>query len=452
VSTNLLGTRAVAQFPMRPFSSVRRGWHRGLAFFVGFSMQFDILIGGGGEGASATGGFGYRLIDFVALGTVALLAVHAFAPRRILSVGVYTVVVLALFAMPTMGADSRTSILSYHYMLYSLSALYVVAILNQAPVLDRFCWGLTIGLVATVPVFIIQDSSYAPQLLELGLTPGYTPEFAGIVRDTPRFAGLWGHPNEAGHVAALSAAAAGYLALVRRQLAPLVIVAACLLAVFYYSWSRGGLMVGGAILALPLLIAGGRASLPRLAIMCAILAAVFVVALQFDFVAARFGDDANGADNLADRLASVWAGVRVVLANPFGMSFETFLSAVGSESGGVLSPHNGFIFFGGIFGLLPLVVLLVTFTANLLRVRSPIDVFFALFTLQVTLSFLFEQLPGSYSYALPICLIGARAFVRTPTGGDLLVRLPPVRLATDRERPAGDGAHRTASGLEARYW
>ena len=82
------------------------------------------------------------------------------------------------------------------------------------------------------------------------------------------------------------------------------------------------------------------------------------------------------------------------------------------------SPHDGFIFFGGIFGLPPLALLLAAFVAGF-RVRNETDIFFALFTAQVTLSFLFEVLPGSYSYAFALCLIGAKAFIRTPIGREL---------------------------------
>ena len=59
-------------------------WRQALSFAFGFSIQFDVLIGGGGQGASATGGYGYRLIDFLSVVAVGLLTIHCFNPKRIL--------------------------------------------------------------------------------------------------------------------------------------------------------------------------------------------------------------------------------------------------------------------------------------------------------------------------------------------------------------------------------
>jgi O-antigen ligase len=402
---------------------------RGLAFLFGFCIQFDVFIGGSGQGASATGGYGYHLIDFVALGTTCLLGIHAlvpvrdermnsFIPYRILPIALYGLIVVSLFVLPAQSVDPRTAILAYHYMLYSLAALYLAVIVNDVGALEQFCWGLIIGLLATVPIFIAQDSVYASKLIEWGLTPGFAQEF-GDIRGLPRYSGLWAHPNEAGHAASLAAAAGAYFALVQRRFWAVALVSAGLIAVFYYTGSRGGLLCGGAILAIPFVIARGKVTLLRFIVMSAILVVSLALAAQLDFVASRFGDDPNATKNVSDRLDSILSGLQLLLTHPFGMSIYEFISSVGSASGGVESPHNGFIFLTGVFGVLPLIVVLAAFASNLI-IRDEVDVFFALFTVQISLSFMFEQLPESYSYAFPLCFVCARAFVRTRTGSPLL--------------------------------
>jgi hypothetical protein len=56
-----------------------------VAFLVGFGIQFNVLIGGGGEGVTAIGGFGFRLTDFMSAGAIALLCIFALRPNRIMA-------------------------------------------------------------------------------------------------------------------------------------------------------------------------------------------------------------------------------------------------------------------------------------------------------------------------------------------------------------------------------
>jgi disulfide bond formation protein DsbB len=440
LSLDLSAAKAIQRASTEQISVAQRRsslWKLSLAFFFGFCIQFNILIGGSGERALTTGGYGYRLIDFVALGAVGLLGIYSFTSRRILSLAVYGLIVGVLFAASALSSDPRTAILSYHYVLYSLAALYVVVVLDDVACLERFCWGLIIGLLATIPIFVMQDSAYSSMLTDWGLAPGYTQVFIDVQGDYARYSGLSGHPNEAGHIAADSAAAGAYFAFVQRRFLPTALVAAGLMAVFYYTRSRGGLIAGGAILAIPFAFARGRATLLRFVVMAALAGSLVGGVSQIDFVASRFGEDPNATNNIADRLDSILSGLQVLLAHPFGMPIGEFISYVAAGSGGVTSPHNGFIFFGGVFGILPLLVFLVA-CAVVFRVRDDVDLFFALFTLQIGISLLFEQLPGSYSYAFAICLIGARAFLRTRIGAEFKahsIQYRP-RYWLDLSRPA----------------
>ena len=399
-------------------------WTCGLAFFFGFCIEFDMLLGIGGEVASANGLYGFRLLDFACFGAVALLGFYSLAPSRILSLALYGLIVGILFSATALSSDQQTMILAYRYMLYSIAALYVVVLINEAAALEWFCWGLIIGLLATIPIFAMQASAYASKLIDWGLIPPYAQAaFMGAGGDFIRYAGLTGHPNEAGHVAALSAAAGAYFAFVRRKFLPTLIVAAGLMAVFYYARSRAGLFAGGSVLALSFVAAQARFTFFRFTVTLAAVIITVVLASQLDFVASRFSDDAAESINITERVTSTLAGLQILLAHPLGLPINTFSSYVLSQTVSVSTPHNGFIFFGGIFGVLPLAMLLVVCVANL-RVRDDKDVFFAFLALQVSVSLLFEQLPVSCSYQLAICIMMAHTYIRTGIGSALVFGSP----------------------------
>src|SRR5581483_9851265 len=236
-----------------------------------------------------------------------------------------------------------------------------------------FSWGLVLGLLATVPIFFSQATGLMSWLVDYGLVPGYYAVLHLDYGNGLRFSGLWGHPNEAGHVAALAAPGAAYIYLVYRRLAASVLVAFALLVIFYYTQSRGGLLVGFGVLALPFFYGRGR----RLDIVRFVLVAVSVWAFvqllsQFEFLSERFAD-AGTSGNFSERLSTVLYGIEEILSHPFGMSLDEFYSLMSAATGGVPSVHNGFLFFGLIFGWLPLAVL-ITVVLGSLFIRSDADV------------------------------------------------------------------------------
>src|SRR5690349_4887316 len=166
-------------------------WQRFFVCLVGFSIQFNALIGGGG-GASATGGYGYRLTDFVAVCALGLFVIFSIAPHRIFPIGIFGLIVAAAFLYPIISLDSRTNILALHYVLYSFAALYLAVILSKPSAIEWFCGGLIGGLLATVPIFVLQDLNYTQTLIVWGLTPGYFQETGVFTSNVLRYTGLWG--------------------------------------------------------------------------------------------------------------------------------------------------------------------------------------------------------------------------------------------------------------------
>jgi hypothetical protein len=394
-----------------------------LCFVFGFLGQFNVLIGGGGEGAAATGGYGYRVLDFLCIVAIALLVFQNLNSRRIVALAIYAISLSALAAIrvvdPAFGDDPRTAILGIHYLGYSFAGLYLAIALNRPTATAAFCWGLVLGLLVTLPIFVLQDTGQDTMLVNLGLIPGYYQVLQLDVGDSLRYAGLWTHPNEAAHVAALAAPGAAWLYLIENRKLPMTLVAGALLAIFYYTQSRGGLVVGYCVLVLPLLFGRDRRIYPlRLLLVGIGILIIFEGLSQLDFVSSRFlGAGTEG--NASERLNSILAGVQVIASHPFGLSISLFHSLVSSGTGGTASPHNGFIFFAAAFGWLPFLVLLAAIIINL-SVRSSADTLFMLVSIGIVLSCLFEEVPLTYPFAFVISMIIGRAFLRTNIGQNLI--------------------------------
>jgi hypothetical protein len=105
------------------------------------------------------------------------------------------------------------------------------------------------------------------------------------------------------------------------------------------------------------------------------------------------------------------------------------------SASGVGTPHNGFLAFAIILGMVPLLVLLIAFGSNF-RIRTNGDAFFFFLTLQVCVSFLFEQLPATYDFAFVTCMIVGYGFLRTGIGSELKAA-PPSSAARFRASLGG---------------
>jgi O-Antigen ligase len=413
------------------------GWQRVLAFLFGFFVQCNMLVGGNGEGAVAAGGFGFRVFDCLSVAAVALLLIHVLQPHRLIALVAFTAIIGTLTLLrleePTFWYDPRTVTLGLHYLAYCFAGLYLAIICSEEANVTALSWGLILGLLATTPIFVLQGMGYSADLVRLGLVPGYYDVLELAMGDVPRYSGLWGHPNEAGHVAALSSAAGAYFAFCYRRYIPAVLTAVALVVVFYYTQSRGGLIAGASVLVISFLFPRGqKLDFLRLAISGFVILLAIGLFLQLSFVSYRFEDDPTTASNFSERFGSTLAGIQIAIGHPFGMSLDSYAATIDSYTGGVGSPHNGFVTFVIVFGIVPLVALIAAFAMNL-RVRNNTDAFFFLLVIQISVSFMFEQLPADYDYAFFLCVILSRAFVRTRIGAILTskaaTRRPLARLA-----------------------
>jgi hypothetical protein len=401
--------------PMRGLhrdQSTMPGWKKALAFVFGFCIELNIVIGGGGD----LGNYGIRITDLLSIAATVFLGVHIVVQRSRITLLLYVLVVAAIISFrlfdPLFWLEPHTEIIVGRYASYGIASLYVALLLSDIGAANLFCWGLITGLFATVPIFILQESGQSSILVDLGLRSALNPEFFLNELGNSRYVGLWGHPNEASHVASLASAAGAYFVVVHRRFLPLILVAAGLAITFYYTQSRGGLLAGGATLGVSLLFSRQRRiGISRTMVAAFAVAIVAIVLLQFSTFSSRFLDDPTIVSNYADRLDSVLGGLELILTYPFGVPIAEFQTLMNAQTG-MSTPHNGFVYFAAIFGLLALAILIASLVVNF-RIRGNADVLFAFLTIQVCFSFLFEELPGSCSYTFVLCIIFARAFLRT---------------------------------------
>lgn len=404
------------------------GSQKFLLFLLGFSIEFNILIGGGGD--VSLGSYGYRITDFLAVAAACLLGFHVLVQRsHVLVLGLFGLLVATIVSFrlfdPSFWGEPHTQIIVERYVAYGFAGLYVALLLDNTRAADFFCWGLIAGLLATAFTFIIQGTGLSSVLVALGVKSEVTQDFLLSDVGIFRYTGLWGHPNEAGHVAALASAAGAYFVVVHRRFIPGSLVAIGLGITFAYTQTRGGLLAGGATLGISLLFSRQR----RLEIVRTLTGAfsivvVVITLLQFSTFTSRFFDDPMITGNYDERIDTILAGVQVVLDYPFGVPIEEFGNIMTSQTG-LPTPHNGFVYFAAVFGLLPLIILLAAFAISF-RVRNDADVLCVFLSIQVCFSFLFEQLPPNCSYTFVLCIILARAFLRTGISGRKVV--PDAKL------------------------
>ena len=405
------------------------------AFLAGFCNQFNILIGAKAVSFGEVGAYGYRLSDLFAIACCLGLVALSLETTRVVAVTLFSCIVGLLFVPAIYGGDAVTSTLAAHYILYSLAAVFIGYVLKDRQALRIFCYGLIIGLVGSVGLMAVVASGLFPTqtLAGMGLTAGYAAEFGGYIRETPRSSGLWGHPNEAGHVATLAAGAAAFLYTADRRLVPLAVTGAAFLAVFYFTLCRAGFAAGVIVLMLALLIPAYRRGFGS-GLIAVVLIGAFVFAANLDVLGARLADDANATDNARERLTSSATGIWLALEHPFGQSLTDFSRNMSSFTA-VETPHNGFIFAAAILGIPTFFVLLSSMVANLfINYRSDEWQFYAFLMLQIAVSFFFEQLAGSISYIMIIGLLLGRVFLNSRFGvpysiGSMVPPSPEPQLA-----------------------
>jgi len=74
-------------------------------------------------------------------------------------------------------------------------------------------------------------------------------QFSALTTEFVRFPGMWGHPNEAGHMAALTTVAASFLYVRRKSALAVVLSLVAVVGTFLFTANRGGVIASAIIVA-----------------------------------------------------------------------------------------------------------------------------------------------------------------------------------------------------------
>ncbi|PZU07037.1 O-antigen ligase [Sphingomonas sp.] len=416
------------------------GVYRWAAFGTGFLLQFNLVPAA-------------WHIPVTRISLIAMLPWIAFLIHRLLSranplstILYSAIIVLFVFlhlafsgTALTFGGGNVDLALSLGYLIYLLGAVGLYIVLAQRSGTAWFCWGLLFGALTSLLVFVMQAIGLGGLAISLGLSQP-RQVIQGLVDGSSRLTGMWGHANEVGHILAISAPAAGYLFVSRRDRAPLVLLAIIMGGCFFFTANRGG-MIAAIITCIAMFFARKESVMEQRRPLLITLALLAVVgyALYFlpapEFIFARFTEDSNINNNASGRLGTTLAGLEMAVTHPFGMSGVDWRSALRSRTG-FSTPHNGFIAMTNSIGLpFVLMYLVALVTVVLAGLRKPrklsLDIFLMLAAVQASFSFMFEDVSLADPFMVIIGLIMARVY-----SGAVTLAAPRRRNASAGRRQA----------------
>ncbi|MCP8881908.1 O-antigen ligase domain-containing protein [Devosia sp. XJ19-1] len=420
-----------------------------LVFGVGFFVQCNVL----------TSSLGLRFLRISDLIVLIGLPIIGLAYLRFVSVGILVmhVVPMALLFLATYlfgfaRGEGEFYTTGFTY-LYAMFFLFFAYLLFKEDKLEVFCRGILAGFIAT-SLFLLLDVLVPQRLATFGLSMPFDAEAAlaaaargEFVALLPRIAkpgGLWSAGNEAGPALALAAAAAAFLAERHKRFAVFAAFAALYLLTFTQTLNRSGLVAVAGVGALLYIRLISRNLLQRsiALLLTGILALALLVpyglfeGLEF-VLGPRFSADANFSDNLHDRWVSLVGGLDLALNYPAGIGFTERYFQLSSITGGISTPHNGFLSSAYSAGLGYALVALWSVAYVLTRSRK--SSFFMYTALVVLLAYLFEELSFNPAFMASVSLLIAYAVIDLEfrvSRGKIFRRTAYSSVALDQGQPS----------------
>jgi hypothetical protein len=390
-------------------------------FALGFFLQFNLVPTAWHIPVT-------RFTQLLMLPCIAFL-VHRLASRTNMIFTVFYCAVMMLFVVLhlafsgtslTFGSGNSDLAVTIGYALYLLGGVGIYIMLAQRNGTSWFCWGILIGALLSLIVFVMEAHGMTGLAQSLGLAqPNQTVQKMGGEDGFSRLTGMWGHANAVGHVLAIAAPAAGYLFVSRRERMPLVLLGIIMLVCFYFTANRGGIiatMVTGVVM----LFARKESIRAQRRSILITLGGLAVVAYGLyylpspDFIYARFSGGSGMNNNATGRVVTLMAGLDLAVRHPFGMSITDWGDAL-HRSTGFDTPHNGFISMANGMGV-PFVLMYIwaVVTVGIAGLRKPrklsLDIFLMLAAVQMSVSFLFEELSYVDAFMMMTSLVLARVF------------------------------------------
>lgn len=390
-------------------------------FGVGFLIQCNVL----------TSSLGLRFLRITDVIVLFGLPIIGLAYLRFVSTGILVMhiapmtmlfLVTYLFGFARGEGEFYTTGFTY---LYALFFLFFAYLLFKEDKLDIFCRGLLAGFVATSLLLVI-DVIMPQRLAAFGLSVPFDEqaavaaaargEFVALLSRIAKPGGLWSAGNEAGPALALAAAAAAFLAERQKRFAIFLVFAAIYLLTFTHTLNRSGLVAVTAVGGLLYIRMISRTLLQRS--IALLLVGTLVLALLAPFglfesleavVTGRFSHDTSLTDNIHDRWASLVGGLDVALNYPAGIGFTERYFQLSSITGGISTPHNGFLSSAYSAGLGYALFALGSIAYVLTRSRKSSLFMYA--ALVVLLTYFFEELSFNPAFMAIVSLIIAYAVI-----------------------------------------
>lgn len=414
------------------------------AFLVGFFLQFNLVPTAWHIPIT-------RFSQLVMLPCIAFLVHRLLSRANPLSTLFYCVLMLLFVALHlalggaslAFGNANIDLALSVGSALYLLGGVGLYILVAQRSGTTWFCWGILLGGLLSLIVFVMEANGMTGLAKAIGLAQAtQNVQMVAVGGGIGRLTGMWGHANEVGHVLAIAAPAAGYLFVSKRERMPLVILGIILAVCFFYTANRGGIIAAMATCIAMLFARKESIAVQRNSILLTLGAmAVIAYALYFlpppAFIYERFADDAAMTNNASGRMATTLAGIEIALRHPFGMQVQDWRSALLSQTG-FQTPHNGFISMANGLGvpflLMYLFALVVVVIAGLRQPRKlSLDIFLMLAAVQMSVSFLFEELSYVDAFMLMFSLVMARVYSGAVNLAERRPAVGRARRRTDAE-------------------
>jgi hypothetical protein len=274
---------------------------------------------------------------------------------------------LGWFVYAFLTGDAQTLFLAGRWLLALPWGLALVYTLNAPADRRLFLYGMMWGLLANVGVILLQAAGLDSVIRSVGLS-STDSNFGQRVYRTVRFPGLHGHHNASSSVVSLIVPVS--LTLYFRYRATVwlpVIGASALMIAVHFTSTRSALLVAGITFATVLLFV----RMPRRALLLLVLAALVGGAFFTVFGPPggklRWADLVSTEENVGGRLTTNVSALRLSLEHPLGMGVKAGRQELIADSA-IPATHNAFLQTSLFFGLLPALILFVTFVYLLFQI------------------------------------------------------------------------------------
>jgi hypothetical protein len=360
-----------------------------VAFLVSFLIFFNFLI-------FPTNPDSPRITDVMAVALCVCFIFYIILRDRLTETflwlyGAFLLAIIPAVILALGQDDFSRFVLSARWLVYIPAGFVAANYVIERQAIWSCLLGTLAGTFANLVILFLQSQGFGFELVAAGLAPVDAATVSVFARE--RYTGMWGHPNVVSAVVSFCTPVCIYLYIVFRWKAVALITGLSTLALcFIFTETRSPLLLSVVLIFIAILVYEPLFKVIGTIIFIPILGAVTVmlaVPQQLD----RWLDFRLASDNAVGRGDTIITAMAKIIAEPLGHNLEVFRDAWLLLFPGT-GVHNGFLFFGVVFGL-PAFFLLLFFTfralKHLARNQSHMSIFFFLMLLHISLLMLTED-------------------------------------------------------------